>query len=124
LLTVTATAVLVVPTVVAGNTTGLGEKLPNSGAMPVPETAKLCGLPLALSVTVSVALRAPEADGVKVTFSVVLWPGATLMFCAPLGVTPKSEAFVPEIPMFEIFRLAVPLLVMVTVMAGLTVPTS
>ncbi|HMC60698.1 MAG TPA: hypothetical protein VKJ01_16025 [Candidatus Solibacter sp.] len=35
--------------------------------MPVPVSGSVCGLPVALSVTVIVPLRVPEATGVKVT---------------------------------------------------------
>ena len=37
------------------------------GPSPVPERLTVCGLPLALSVTISVPVREPTAVGVKVT---------------------------------------------------------
>src|SRR5439155_13158254 len=42
------------------------------GPTPVPDTPAVCGLLLALSVTVNVALRDPVAVGVKVTLIVQL----------------------------------------------------
>ena len=40
------------------------------GPVPVPVSGTVCGLPWALSVNVSVPVRAPSAVGVKVTFIV------------------------------------------------------
>ena len=45
---------------------------------PVPAKRTACGLPAALSVMLSVALREPIAEGVKVTLTVHLAPAATL----------------------------------------------
>jgi hypothetical protein len=79
LVRVTAWAVLVVPTAWLENarlpvdrvTAGAGE------LVPVPDKPTACGLPLALSVTLSEALRLPVAEGVKVTLIVQLAPAAT-----------------------------------------------
>src|SRR5205809_767024 len=66
---VTAWAALVVPRFCFPNDgTGDGESLGSNA--PVPETAAVWGLLLALSVTVNVALREPVAVGVKVTLMV------------------------------------------------------
>ncbi len=46
---------------------------------PAPERATVCGLPLALSVIVTIADRAPAAVGVKVTMIVQFAPAATLV---------------------------------------------
>ena len=46
-------------------------------AAPVPERATVCGLPVALSVTVIVPGRLPAAVGVKVTLMEQLAPAAT-----------------------------------------------
>ena len=54
----------------------VGERL-TAGAVPVPVRLTLCGLPVALSVTVRAALRVPLAAGVKVTLIVQLAPAAT-----------------------------------------------
>jgi hypothetical protein len=48
-----------------------------SAAVPVPERLTVCGLPAALSVKLSVAVRLPVARGLKVTFAEQLDPGAT-----------------------------------------------
>ncbi len=84
-----------------------------AGTVPVPESAAECGLPAALSLMVSVAVRAPAAAGLKVTFSVALLPAATVIGKA-LGLKLKSLALLPEIEMFETTRLAPPVFVTVT----------
>jgi hypothetical protein len=63
---------------------------------PVPDSGTFCGLLLALSVKLSVALRVPVPPGVKVTKTVQLDPAVRL--AAQLLVFVKSAAFVPEIP--------------------------
>jgi hypothetical protein len=49
-----------------------GDRLPifGTGFRPVPDMPTVCGLPDALSVNISEALRLPAADGVKVTSTV------------------------------------------------------
>ena len=54
----------------------VGERLP-TGAVPAPERLTVCGLPLALSVMLTEAVRLPLAAGVKVTLMVQLLPAAT-----------------------------------------------
>ena len=54
----------------------MGKKLV-LGATPVPVRATVCGLPVALSVTVMVPGWLPVAVGVKVTVMVQLAPAAT-----------------------------------------------
>jgi len=49
----------------------------SSGGAPVPESETSCGLPVALSETLSEAARFPAAEGVKVTVRVQLAPAAT-----------------------------------------------
>ena len=89
---VTTLAALVVPTLwLPKSGTGEGERL--GGAVPVPDTPEVWGLLLALSVTVSVALRDPAAVGVKVTLIVQFPPAATLD--PQLLVCPKSPGLVP-----------------------------
>src|SRR5579862_8070534 len=61
---------------------------------PVPESLAVCGLLVAVSVSVSVAWRTPLADGVNVTVTVQVVPGARLV---QVLVCAKSEAFVPVI---------------------------
>ena len=55
----------------------VGERLARV-AVPVPERLTVCGLPLALSVMLTEAVRLPLAAGVKVTLMVQLVPAATL----------------------------------------------
>jgi len=94
------------------------------GTVPVPVTAKDCGLPSALSLTVTMAFRVPTAEGAKVTLMVQLAPVATV-----LGETGqlldwlKSPLFAPLTVMTEIVNGEPPLLVKVTVWAVLVVPT-
>jgi hypothetical protein len=45
----------------------------------VPVKLTVCGLPLALSVIASVALREPAADGVNVTLMAQLAPAETVL---------------------------------------------
>ena len=77
-------------------------------ALPVPLRDTVCGLPEALSVTVSVPVREPAAVGVKVTLTVQLLLAARevpqLLLWAKL----------PEILTELMVRLAVPLFDKVT----------
>jgi len=52
----------------------VGDTLSVGGAVPVPVSGIVCGLPGPLSVTESVALLIPEAIGLKVTLMVQLAP--------------------------------------------------
>src|SRR5712692_141646 len=70
-MTVSVCAAPEVPCVIVGNEGAAGEKvIPGPLATPVPFTAIVCGLPGASSVIETVAERAPEARGVKVTMIV------------------------------------------------------
>ena len=88
---VTPCAVLVVLTLWSPNVSEVGARL--GGAVPVAEMLAVCGLLLASSVTVRVALRAPVAVGVKVTLMVQVAPAATLV--PQLLLCPKSPLLVP-----------------------------
>ena len=104
---VTTLAALVVPTLwLPKSGTGEGERL--GGAVPVPDTPEVWGLLLALSVTVSVALRDPVAVGVKVTLIVQVAPTGTLV--PQLFVCAKGVGVV----MLEIPSVALPVFVSVT----------
>ena len=92
------------------------------GAMPVPVSGTVCGLPLTLSVIVSEAVRLPAAPGVNVTFTVVLLPGVTVIVGVP-AVKAKSPAFAPVSAKAVIDKFAVPVLVSVIVVAALVVLT-
>ena len=50
-----------------------------AGAVPVPLTDNVCGLPTALSDTDTVALREPVAEGVNVTAMLQVPPAATVL---------------------------------------------
>ena len=88
--------------------------------MPVPESVTLCGLPLALSVIVTDALREPCAVGVKTTEIVQLALGPTgkeqVLFW------PKSPVFAPVIATLLMFSAPVPVFVTITICGFDAVP--
>ena len=90
----------------------MGERL-TAGAVPVPVRLTLWGLPVALSVRVTAAVRVPPAVGVKVTLVVQLAPAATLE--AQLLVWAKSLALVPVSAMLGTLKAEFPVLFSVTV---------
>jgi CRISPR/Cas system-associated exonuclease Cas4 (RecB family) len=75
---VAACGELLVPTNWFPNDNELGDRV-TVDTIPVPVKATVCGLPLALSFTVSVPVLAPVAVGVKVTLMVQVAPAATLV---------------------------------------------
>ena len=85
-------AVLLVPTDWLPKARLVGERLAKA-AVPVPERLTVCGLPLALSVMLTEAVRLPLAAGLNVTLIVQLALAATelphVLVCA------KSLALVP-----------------------------
>ena len=83
------------------------------GLVPVPERVTVCGLPLALSATLTAAVNEPLAAGVNVTLIVHLPPAATLD--PQLLVCEKSLELVPVIPMLVMLKAALPVLLRVTV---------
>src|SRR5207245_304365 len=94
-----------------------------AGAMPIPASDTDCGLPGASSVMVTVAVRALAAVGVKDRKSVELAPATTVapfVLVVPAAAA-KSPGFEPARAMLVMLRLAVPLLVRVTVCTGLVV---
>src|SRR5215472_10589808 len=96
---------------------GSGSKhgpVPTSSDRHVPDPVKetFCGLPAALSVMVSAALREPRAAGVKVTLNVQLAPPATLE--PQVLVSAKSPLFLPVIATLLRLSGALPILVKVT----------
>jgi hypothetical protein len=99
------------------------EAAPSVKFWPVPVRPKVCGLPLALSVKLSEALRLPVADGVNVTLTAQVLLGVTVAPVQVSALLAKSPAFVPLIVTVEIVRLAVPVLVTVSAWAALVVPT-
>jgi hypothetical protein len=94
----------------------VGDKV-TVGAVPVPLTDTLCGLPVALSVMVMAPVQAPVAVGVKVTRMGQLAPAARLP--PQVFVSLKSLVW-----MLVIVSVAVPELLNVTVCGLLLVPTN
>lgn len=84
---------------------------------PVPVSVTCCGLFAALSVIVTVPLKVPAVGGVKVTEIVQFFPAATLV--PQVLVSPKFVLAA----MLVMVRVALPVLVSVTVCAALVVPT-
>ncbi len=77
-----------------------------TGAVPVPDRLAVCGLPLALSVTVRVAPRVPVTVAVKVTLMVQFELAANEL--PQLLVWAKSVMLVPVTAMLEILNAAPP----------------
>jgi hypothetical protein len=91
--------------------------------LPVPVRETLCGLPAALSVTVTLAVRVPIAVGLNVTLIVQLAPAARVLgLMGQVVLCAKSPALVPVIPILLMVSAAVPLFVSVTVFGALVVP--
>ena len=87
--------------------------------MPVPDNAKLCGLPAALSVTESVPVTGPVVPGTKVT--------RIMQFAPELRVEPQvlvSPKLALAAPMLTMLSVPVPELLSVMSCAGLLVPTA
>src|SRR5437762_4467646 len=93
-----ALPILVVPKFWLLKVSVVGERLGKPA--PVPERLAVCGLLVALSVTVKAPLRVPVAVGVKVTLIVQFAPAASE--AAQLLVCPKSPLFVPAMAMLVI----------------------
>ncbi len=88
--------------------------------VPVPLRATFCGLPAALSVIRSAAVRVPGAVGLNRTLILQLAPTAREV---PQPVfSEKLLALVPVMAMLLIVNLAVPVFLSVTVLAALVVP--
>ena len=84
---------------------------------PVPLRLTICGLPAALSVTLKLPVRVPDAVGVNVILMLQFPPGASE---APhVLVAAKS----PLATMLVIVSAALPVFDSVTVCAALVVPT-
>jgi hypothetical protein len=123
LVIVTLCEALLVPTYWAPNERLVGDSV--TGGAPVPLRLTGCVEPLTLpelSVTVSVAVKLPDAAaGVKLTEMVQLLPAATVV--PQLFVCPKSLAFVPLMATLATVNGPVPVLLSVTDCAALVVPT-
>jgi hypothetical protein len=122
LVSVTVLAALVVPVVWFPNARLLGFTV-TAGAVPVPLRPTLSGLSAASSVMVTLAVRLPVADGLKVTLiEQVPLTASVLGLTGQVFVWPKSPLLVPVTAMLLIVSGPVPLLVSVTVWAALVVP--
>jgi hypothetical protein len=86
---------------------------------PLPASWSVCGLPAALSVTVSVPVRAPDAVGVKVT-EMVHVPPAGKLFAVVVHVSVSLKSPVAAIEL--IASVEVPRFVTVTVWGELVFP--
>lgn len=83
-----------------------------TGPMPVPPRVTICGLPAALSVMVTEALRLPTALGVNVTETTQLPPAATEL--PQVLFWEKSPLFAPVTAILVMDKLKLPVLVRVT----------
>src|SRR5437660_4461022 len=76
---------------------------------PVPVRVTVCGLPVALSLTLSVAVRVPVALGVNLALMVQLAPAASVDgLKGQLLVWAKLPLLVPVMAMLVIDRAALP----------------
>jgi hypothetical protein len=92
--------------------------------LPVPVRITVCGLPAALSVMVTVAVRVPGAVGVNVTVIVqALLAGTELGERGHVVVSPKSPALVPVSAKVLMLKLTFPVFVRVTAWGALVVLT-
>ena len=87
----------------------------------MPDKLTVCGLPAALSLTLTAAVRAPFAVGLNLTLMVQLAPAFSEL--PQVLVCKKSPELVPVIPIEMPVMEVVPTLVNVTFLAGLVVPT-
>src|SRR5229473_2781047 len=92
-----------------------------TGAVPVPVSDTLCGLPEASSAIVTLADRFPVAVGLNLTLMEQFALAATLP--PHVLVCEKSPALVPVTAMLEIVNVAVPVLDRLTICTLLVVPT-
>ena len=91
---------------------GAAETVPVA-AVPVPDSATVWGLLVAVSVMLSVAVRAPVTVGAKRTFAVQLADAPRLVPQVLLKIT-KSPGLAPESAMLLMVIAVVPLFVSVT----------
>src|SRR5713101_8486068 len=102
---------------------------PATGTAPVPVSGTVCGLPVALSATLTFALFAPVVVGANFTPTLQLALAAKLLApkgqAAPLVGAPSVNCVgsVPVSVMLVILSCALPLLVIVRSVVALEVPT-
>src|SRR5437899_715800 len=94
-----------------------------AGKMPIPASDTDCGLPGASSVMVTVAVRALVVVGVSVRLRRQMASATTVWSFVQVAqaAMAKSPGFKPARAMLVMLRVAVPLLVRVTVCTGLVV---
>ncbi len=90
--------------------------------VPVPVRLTVWGLPMALSVMVTDAVRLPLAEGVKVTLIVQLPPAASEL--PQVVVSGKSPGLVPVTAALVMLKARLPLFVRVTDCAGVEAPSN
>jgi hypothetical protein len=124
LLSVTACAALVVPTVCVANVSAFGETPAAAVPAPVPVNVTLCVAPTLpeLSTICNVAVRVPEAEGVNVTEILQLALAASVVPQAL--VSAKSPGLLPSIPTLVIVNGPLPVLLNVSVCAAVVVLTA
>src|SRR6266566_7222530 len=109
---VTVWAGLVLPRAWLPNARAVSERLAAGEPVelaPVPVRLTVCGLPVALSLTLSVALRVPVALGVNLALMVQLAPAASVDgLKGQLLVWAKLPLLVPVMAMLVIDRAALP----------------
>jgi hypothetical protein len=118
LVSVTVCAGLAVSTAWLAKVSEVGDKLTPGALAPVPVRLTIWGLPLAVSVIVTLPVKVPVVVGVNVTLIVQAAPAATEE--PQVLVSPKFVLAVIEV--MEI--AAVPVLLRVTTCAALVVPTT
>lgn len=119
LLSVNFWAALLDPTLVLPKVRVLGDKV-TVAAMPVPLKDAVCGLPVALSATLTEAVRVPVAVGLKVTLTWQEPPATTLV---QVLVCEKSVLFAPVILTLVTVNGALPEFVSVMTVTVLEDPT-
>ncbi len=111
----------VTPTVVLGKLSVAGVRTA-CAAVPAPLSATVCGEPVTLSATESVAEKLATDAGVKIT-EIVQLPATASVLPQVFAEMAKSAAPVPVMPMLLIVNAAVPGLLSVTVCAAEVVLT-
>lgn len=114
-------ALLVVFTSWLGKAMEETDRLTN-GAMPVPAKLSVCGLLLASSKTVTVAVRLPRSEGVNVTLITQLALAGRMLLQVLLSA--KSLLFGPPTSISVMFMAALPAFIKVAICAEFLVPTS
>src|SRR5437867_3743472 len=90
-----------------------------AGVVPVPVIGAVCGLPVASSLTISVAERAPASVGEKVTATAQLVPAASVRPEQPSLTSVKSSGLAPRTAALLMNSGALPVLATVTDWAAL-----